>query len=885
MSFIVNKDNYKELGRSQIGGKAYHLGLLSKFNVPTWFCLSTDAFTLYLKESHIDMDFHALLSEVSLENVKEKASQLQKLLSTGQFPESIINRIRENTSRDHYYAIRSSAVDEDGGEHSFAGILESYLFQRDLDQIMTSIIKCYQSCFSERALRYRLEKKIDLTLIKMSVIIQEMVDAKKAGVLFTANPTNGARNEFIFSATYGLGEGVVSGECQTDEYIYNIESENLTSNIQEKDFYYTINGISGTKKVEVASELKKQAVLEPGEVQKLVTLGKELTRLQKVPQDIEFAIANNQIYILQTRNITSLIPPKKSSAQNIVFDNSNIQESFCGVTTPLTFSYANEAYFRVYHQMLSIMGLSEKVIKKHEKRHWNMISFIKGRVYYNINSWYEGLLLFPSLESNKDSMEKMMGLQDPVDFITDKNLNFKEKLEILPTLIKCYWNLINYFIKIDKIVLDFTKHFEHEYSQFKRELFPFKDMGTLFKYTDQIIEKITAHWQAPIINDFYVMTFHGKALRMLQKLNIKNPELILSNLLSGEEGIQSTEPTKRLLKISDAISEHRELKSAIMNQQYELFDYLVTEKYLEIEKLIDQYIEEYGDRVIGELKLESISLRENKSFMYSCLKTYLEKEMSLQDYTKNEKVIREDTERNIFKEIKDKHGNSKLRQFKKLLNNTRKGVKYRENLRLLRTRVFGLSRDIYLEMGRQFQTYGKLEDYRDIFYLTLDELERYRMGRSVQTNLKALVKIRKEEERENLKDEPAHHFHTAGPVYLGNDFKYPYQQNTSTELKGLGCYPGVVTGEIVKMSHPDEVDNIKDKILCTMRTDPGWAPVFPMIKGLIVERGSMLSHSAVIARELRIPTIVSVPGITDKLNTGDLVQLDGGLGTIDLVEN
>ncbi len=260
--------------------------------------------------------------------------------------------------------------------------------------------------------------------------------------------------------------------------------------------------------------------------------------------------------------------------------------------------------------------------------------------------------------------------------------------------------------------------------------------------------------------------------------------------------------------------------------------------------------------------------------------------MSLSDYLSNEKELRIKTEKVVFSDIKKRLGSKKLKKFKKLLNNTRKGVKYRENMRLMRTRVFGLSREIYLEMGRQFQTYGVLDHHRDIFYLTLDELERYRMGRSVQTNLNSLVNARKAEYQSYDKnDEPAYHFHTSGPVYLGNKFQYPYQKESSSELKGLGCYPGVVEEEVATIFSPDAIDDINGKIVCTLRTDPGWAPIFPMIKGLIVERGSMLSHSAVIARELGIPTIVGVPDITKKLATGDLIRMDGELGTIEIIKS
>jgi phosphohistidine swiveling domain-containing protein len=885
MTLVINQSDAFFNSVEQIGGKAKNLSNLHYYNIPSWVVLPTNSFDYFLKENQIQDQFIEILNSINSESdTTDLSNKLKSLIEEAKIPKILLNEINKFIKEDQFYSVRSSAVDEDGKNNSFAGILESYLFQKGIDSIELAIKKCFQSCFSERALKYRLNRNVPIKDASIAVILQEMIPSEKSGVLFCANPTTGARDEFAISANFGLGEGVVSGECETDEYLYSLSTKRTHTEKKKKDFYFIQDGNgNGAIKTELPEELKEKDCLSTQEINQLIEVSIKITRDRKRPQDIEWAFYEGQLYILQTRDITSLLPPKKSNSQNIVFDNSNIQESYCGVTSPLTFSYANEAYFRVYHQMLSIMGLKESLIKQHEKRHWNMISLIKGRVYYNINSWYDGLLLFPSFENNKDSMEKMMGLQDPVDFIKDKKMSTREKLHLLPTVFRCYWNLIKYFIQIDNLVQNFTKDFSKEYSYFDRKNFCFKDLGELFDLTDRIINKITSKWQAPIINDFYVMTYHGKAQRFLEKHGIQNPEIKLSNLLSGEEDIQSTEPTKQLLKITDHIRLVPGLKEFILKTEVQKVSHLLKD-YTEIQTLCENYIESYGDRVIGELKLESISLREDPTFMYRCISTYLDQGMNLDAYSSNEKVLRIKTEKEIFTFLKKNHGSKKLTKFKSLLKNTRKGVKYRENMRLIRTRVFGLSRDLYLEMGRQLETYGKLDDSRDIFYLTLDELERYRMGRSVQTNLKNIISSRKTEYKTYEDDEPAYHFHTAGPVYLREDYKYPYERSSSADLKGLGCYPGIIEEEVCLMNDPTELVDIKGKILCTVRTDPGWAPIFPMIKGLIVERGSMLSHSAVIARELGIPTIVGVPDITKKLKTGQKIKMDGEIGTVDLID-
>ena len=197
-----------------------------------------------------------------------------------------------------------------------------------------------------------------------------------------------------------------------------------------------------------------------------------------------------------------------------------------------------------------------------------------------------------------------------------------------------------------------------------------------------------------------------------------------------------------------------------------------------------------------------------------------------------------------------------------MLQTGRGAVKNRENMRLTRTRYFGLSRDVYVQMGERLHEAGKLDEPRDIFYLDISELEAYHEGRSVGADLGGLARVRKAEFAEYEKQDVPHHFETIGAVYHGNQYKYEGEVevdlNAST-LMGVGCYPGVVESPIRLIFSPDDELSLNGKILCTVRTDPGWAPLFPTASGILVERGSTLSHSTVVAQEL-IPAVVGVQG-------------------------
>jgi pyruvate,water dikinase len=220
----------------------------------------------------------------------------------------------------------------------------------------------------------------------------------------------------------------------------------------------------------------------------------------------------------------------------------------------------------------------------------------------------------------------------------------------------------------------------------------------------------------------------------------------------------------------------------------------------------------------------------------------------------------------------------------KVLQNARTSVKYRENMRLVRTRAFGIMRDLFLALGDRLVEAGKLNHRRDIFFLTMDELEAYHEGRSICTDLKSLVQVRRVEFLSYEKQDLPHRFETIGPVYHGNRYEGSSKQvvdPNASVLHGIGCYPGTVEAEVKVVLSPKDELSINGLILATVRTDPGWAPLFPTTSGIVVERGGSLSHSAVIARELGIPAVVGVPGLLSIIENGERVRLDGGAGTIE----
>jgi pyruvate,water dikinase len=220
------------------------------------------------------------------------------------------------------------------------------------------------------------------------------------------------------------------------------------------------------------------------------------------------------------------------------------------------------------------------------------------------------------------------------------------------------------------------------------------------------------------------------------------------------------------------------------------------------------------------------------------------------------------------------------------LRNARRYVRNRENLRFARSRLFGLLRGIFNSLGNQWAENKILEQAKDIYYLTVGEIWDFVEGTAVTQNLKALVALRRAEYG-NYKTESAplpDRFGTFGIPYLDSLRDLLTRPSAESNiLQGVGCCSGQIRGRTRVVRSVNEVSDLGGEILVAERTDPGWVFLYPSASGILVERGSPLSHSAIVARELGKPIIVNIPNLTARITSGDEVEMDGGLGTVRLL--
>ncbi|NNM52252.1 MAG: phosphoenolpyruvate synthase [Pseudomonadales bacterium] len=894
MNMLLTQEQALGLGTDALGGKAAHLAELTRAGlaVPRWAVLTTQAWALLLQQlglhDQIQRSMQGIHRTSSFQEIEVAAHQIQSLWYQATFPDDLRHPLKTwlTGREDLFLAVRSSVVGEDAEGASFAGQMDSLLFQRGLGHLEAAILHVAASAYNARALQYRLTRGLPLDDIRSAIILQDMVDGEVSGVMFTAHPVTGQRDQALISATWGLGEGLVSGLCNADDYSVGLFDSHIKSQIAEKDTALIFDHAKGQGTCESTVDLvrRQEPCLSPENILNLRDIGLRIAHLQRAPQDIEWTYRQGQFFILQTRPITQLPAPQETTPLT-VFDNANIQESYCGVTTPLTFSFASQAYATVYEQTMRILGISEHVIEAHRSMLGNMLGLLHGRIYYNINNWYRGLLLLPSFRTNKADMERMMGLTQPVDLIQDTTFSWREKLHRLPQVLRALFHLFLGFQNMEARVRNFREHFENVYAHIDRNLLHTLDSAALVSTLKQLDLELLQRWTTPIINDFYVMMMNGRVHRTLVAAGFSEPSLLQNNLLSGEEGIESTEPTKMLLRMCAYLRLHPPARALVEASDQSMI--LARLQILDptFYEQCQAYIECYGDRCMGELKLESMTLRQDPSFLFAILRNYLTRDdLGPDTLTLREAGFRSEAEAQAFARIKERLGSRPLRRFQHQLQQLRHAVRYRESMRLARTRLFGLYRDIFLELGQQLASSAYLTQARDIFYLTLDEIYALHDGRAIQTNLPGLVQLRQQEYARYSDQEPGPQVWTYGMANHPGPYHGPEEDSALSadglELKGTGCYPGIVEAPVRLIFSPEDELSLNGQILCTMRTDPGWAPLFPTVGGLLVERGSTLSHSAVVARELGIPAIVGIPGITRCIKDGEHVRMDGSSGKI-----
>ena len=419
----------------------------------------------------------------------------------------------------------------------------------------------------------------------------------------------------------------------------------------------------------------------------------------------------------------------------------------------------------------------------------------------------------------------------------------------------------------------------------------------LVEHYRELRRRLLSTWDAPLVNDFFAMVFYGVLRRQCSAWCGDAAGALQSDLIAGDAGMISAEPARLMRRLAGMAADDPALVRALQTGSNDDIRARL-DGHPRVADACNDYLARFGDRTVNELKLESLTLHDDPTPLFRAIGDLACRTQAADDVAS---TVARAAER---KEVRDLMSQALARRpFKRALllwtrKHARRRIRDRENLRLERTRLFARVRQIFLELGKRLYADDVLAEARDVFYLEIEELLAYVDGRSTCTNLRALVAVRKQEFRdfEQLAPPPSR-FQSRGSVYrsvagarqyseavtpgagsaIGPDPERTYQ------VQGTGCSAGIVRGIVTIVRDPRTADIAAGSILVAEHTDPGWILVFPKARGVIVERGSQLSHAAIVARELGIPAIVSLRGATTWLQNGDEVEMNGATGVVRVI--
>jgi pyruvate,water dikinase len=870
--------------QAPLGGKARALAALRQADlpIPPWIALRPEAFHASLTpEQH-----QGLQAARDGADVRDLVEHLQPCPAV---EAELTAALTELCPNGQLVAVRSSASDEDGAEHSFAGQLDSFLFVSAVE-VPDRVAAVWRSGFSERIVAYRREHGLSLVPRAPAVLVQRMVQADMAGVAFGADPVGGRRGVAVVSAVYGLGTALVSGECDADTYHVNRNGEIIQRAIANKRVAHrhARGSPEGVQAMPVPEGQARRAALSDRQIVAVADLVRRTGKFFGRPQDIEWAIEGDHLYLLQSRPITTLAQTADPDGVLNIWDNSNIAESYNGVTTPLTFSFARRAYEEVYRQFCRILRVPEATLARHDDIFRHMLGLIRGRVYYNLLNWYRLLALLPGFTVNRRFMEQMMGVKEglPESIVAEMTrATWKDRIKDRFRFLASLTALVRNHFALPGQIRRFYRRLDQALGTTRPDLEQLRP-DELAAYYRDLERQLLTRWDAPLVNDFFAMIFYGVLRKLVEKWCGEVSGSLQNDLLCGEGGMISAEPAARVRAMAEAAHAEPALVTALCEGSLSNID-RVMERVPSFRSQYEAYLDKFGDRCMEELKLESRTLHDDPLMLLLSV-GQMARRMAAGDgqpSSSREAEKRKCAEQHVRKALQLRPLRRVLFQW--VLRNARARVRDRENLRFERTRLFGRVRAIFVELGRKLHALELLEQPRDIFYLEVNETLGFIDGTASGTDLKGLVALRKAEfERYRQMAAPADRFETRGLVLQGNSFQAgnPPQEQTGDRRQGLGCCPGVVRGPVRVITDPRNAALDTGDILVAERTDPGWIMLFPSAAGLLVERGSLLSHSAIVAREMGIPAIVSIDGVTRWLKDGDWVELDGSKGVVTKID-
>ena len=772
-------------------------------------------------------------------------------------------------------AVRSSAVGEDGGDASFAGQFDTVLGVQSVGELQDAVRRCWASYWSARAQSYRRTRRV--APLGIAVVIQRQVDAVVSGVLFTAPPTagggDGARPHMMIESCSGLADGLVSGRIEPDRLVVDRRTGSVVSVVLAD---HDPHRDARARLLERLPELVLYAeAIETG-------FGS--------PQDIEWAIdREGMIWIVQSRPITTPTPPAPAGRAQVSWSNANVNENFPGPISPFLYSIAALGYYHYFRNLGLAFGVSRRRLTAMDRPLRTIIGVHGGRMYYNLSSIHAVLRMAPFGDALAGAFNRFVGAdghapapRGAVDW-SSRRSGVSQALEIGRIAACTAWQFLFLRRRIES--------FERAADAFAARTRPEALAGrALPELGDDLLAflDIRFHgWKDASLADTAAMVCYAILARHLSGLG--EGASLHNRLLRALPGVPSSQPPVRLWALSRLIRADEGLRALFAGHSASsiLAGLRADPRFRAFSLEFDRFLDDWGFRSSEELMLTVPSLQERPEPAIELLKQYA----SCDGEPPQQAMARQAASRlaDTARVLASLRFRSPLRAIwiRLLLAATQRAICYRERARLKQALLYTRCRRVALAIGERLAHAGSIGEREDVFMLTWQEVTELIGGSAMfPYSVPGLVDLRRREHARLAAMRPPDAMHLAEGEYLPPAPEAEPADPAVTvpadgrPLAGTSACSGRTTARAAVLSDVAEAHKLaRGDVLVTRQTDPGWGPVFCLISGLVIERGGMLSHGAILAREFGLPCVVGVKNATRLIPHGATVTVDGDRGT------
>ncbi|GII04649.1 PEP/pyruvate-binding domain-containing protein [Planobispora takensis] len=778
----------------------------------------------------------------------------------------------------------ADGVGEDGVSDAFAGMTESYLYVRPED-VSRRVVQCWASGFTPQSILYRVRRGLSVGSVRLAVGVQVMVPGVRSFVAFSRDPRTGEA-ACVIAAAHGIGEGVVQERADVDHFFVDTASGRIKSEVVVKRVMMTGgDGDEGPAPRPVPAEQAEQPVLTDGEVRRVSDLATEVEAFFGLPQDIEGTITpDGAVHLVQARPVVFADRPEGPAVR---WSNHNITESFPGLSGALTYSQARAFYRLIFRDLYRRMGVPDRRLRALEHHLNRMVGLVDGRVYYRLDAWLALHGQIPGFPLVRRWWERSMGIGG------DHRPSASDKIRALFSVP----GLVARAARRPGEARDFLRWWDRvvDQSTGMDEWTPER----LIAFYRWLWAEAGRRWGVTLVNSFFLLVWTTLTSAALRRWVTDDEQRLLGGLLTGGRENRSLLGVRSAIALAELVCGRPELAGRIRSCDGEgdsaekIWADVVSGRYgAEIARAAATHLHRYGDRALHDLKLEEPSPRQRPSMIIEMIKPMVHGGLTVAGSRAKELAARAEAERELRERCP---GTVRLLVVRALVTGLRRAVKTREDTRYCRSQLFGLTRQVMWRLGDLLAEAGRLDRGRDVVDLTVEEVLGAYDGTLVDADLRSLVRARREErsaaaERPDPGVElttPLNRPMPGGPLYAGGPAgarpgpPAPEPATVAGDLQGLPSSNGVVRGEARVVLDPSvSPESCRDRIIVAKETDPGWLFLMMAARGMVVERGTLLSHTAITGRLLGIPTVVSVPGATTLIKDGALVEVDGAEGRV-----